>query len=384
MSWKHMDATAEFLIKIEDFPKVLSNLLKEKVVDKIISAETRIDKKTNLEDRFTVVPKLIEKAEDIAKFPLTNLIAFGYARTDSAAKYLHKSVQGAMNEKVGLIARPCDTRALIELAKIKQINLDNLFIIAIEDRRMLPKAGRDIKKMKDVDPTKIVKEKVGDKGLIVKLDDGNTKELNLSVAENCLRCYRKLPVIADLSVTDLGIGIDSDEIILKVYSEGGNSVLEKSGISKKPLPDDIKKAHTQKYEDIIAKAKEKRAKDLEEWANVPQEEKLERLKKCTACGMCIRGCPVCYCVDCIIMSKKKGKTIDNVSYQLTRIAHDADRCVECGNCDNNCPMNLPLSLYFQSLNESFKEKFNYESGMSIDDIPFRSAKAIANMELEKM
>jgi hypothetical protein len=46
-------------------------------------------------------------------------------------------------------------------------------------------------------------------------------------------------------------------------------------------------------------------------------------------------------------------------------------------------MNLPLSLYFQSLNEAFKEKFKYESGMSVDDIPFRSAKAIAKMELEK-
>jgi len=378
-----MDATGEFLIKIEDFSKILNTLLKEKIVDKIISAETRVDKKTNLEDRFTVVPKLIEKAEDSLNFPLTNLIAYGYARTDSASKYLHKSVQGAMKEKVGLIARPCDTRALIELAKIKQIKLDNLFVIAIEDRGMLPKAGRDIKKIKEIDRTKIVKEKVGDKGLIVKLDNGSSKELDLEIAENCLRCYRKLPIIADLSVSDLGIPIDSDEIILKVYSENGNTVLEKSGINKKPLPDDIKKAHTQKYENIIAQAKEKRVKDLEEWAKISQDEKLERLKKCTACGMCIRGCPVCYCVDCILMSKKKEKTIDNITYQLTRIAHDADRCVECGNCDNNCPMNLPLSLYFQSLNEAFKKKFKYESGMSIDDIPFRSGKAIAKMELEK-
>ncbi len=37
----------------------------------------------------------------------------------------------------------------------------------------------------------------------------------------------------------------------------------------------------------------------------------------------------------------------------------------------------------QSLNEAFKEKFDYASGESIDDIPFRSGKAIAEMELEK-
>jgi hypothetical protein len=44
---------------------------------------------------------------------------------------------------------------------------------------------------------------------------------------------------------------------------------------------------------------------------------------------------------------------------------------------------LPLSLYFQSLNETFKEKFGYEAGMSLEDIPFRSGKAISQMELEK-
>ncbi|MHA1932409.1 MAG: Coenzyme F420 hydrogenase/dehydrogenase, beta subunit C-terminal domain, partial [Promethearchaeota archaeon] len=321
--------------------------------------------------------------EDLSGFPLSPLIAFGYARTDSASKYLHKSVAGALEEKVGLIARPCDTRALIELAKIRQVNLDNLFIVGIEDRGMLPKAGREMRKMKDVDPTKIVKEKVGDKGLIVKLDDGSTKELNLTISENCLRCYRKIPVVADITVSDLGIPIDSEEIILKVYSEKGNEILEKSGISKKALPDNIKKDHKDTFEGIIEKAKEKRAKDLEEWDKLSQEEKIAELLKCTMCNTCIRGCPVCYCVDCILQKKRKDKTIDKVTYQLTRIAHDADRCVECGNCDNNCPQNLPLSLYFQSLNEAFKEKFDYEPGMSLEDIPFRSGKAISEMELEK-
>jgi formate dehydrogenase subunit beta len=378
-----MDAMAEYLIKSEDFSKILVTLLKEKFVDKIIGAKLRIDKKSGNIDRFTVQPKLVEKEEDLTDFPLSPLIAFGYSRTDSASKFLHKSVAGAMNEKVGLIARPCDTRALIELAKIRQVNLDNLFIVGIEDRGMLPKAGREMRSIKDVDPTKIVKEKVGDKGLIVKLDDGSTKELNLTVAENCLRCYRKIPVVADLTVSDLGIPIESEEIILKVYSDKGNEILDKSGIPKKKLPDKIKKEHEDTYNGVIEKAKEKRAKDLEEWDKLSEEEKIAELLKCTMCNTCIRGCPVCYCVDCILQKKRKDKTIDKVTYQLTRIAHDADRCVECGNCDNNCPQNIPLSLYFQSLNEAFKEKFGYEAGMSIEDIPFRSGKAIAKMELEK-
>ena len=378
-----MEAIAEYLIKIEDFPKLLTTLLKEKIVDKVIGAQTKVNKKTNEEDRFTVSPVVYEKPDDITDFPLTNLIAYGYARTDSTAKYLHNSVNGAMKEKVALIARPCDTRALIELAKIKQINLDNLFIIAFEDRGMVINVSRSIKKVKDLDPTKVVKEKIGDNGLILLLDDGKTQEADLFVADNCSRCVRKVPVIADLGISDIGIPIDSDEIILKAYSEKGADLISTSKVAKKDLPGDVKSAHMEKIKDIKEKALAKRAKDLEEWDKTPQEEKIARLQACTMCGMCIRGCPVCYCVDCILTQKRKDKTINKETYQLTRIAHVADRCVECGNCDNNCPVHLPLSLYFQSLNEEFKKAFKYTPGENIEDIPFRSGKAIKQMELEK-
>ena len=378
-----MDSIAEYLIKIDDFPILLRTLLKEKYVDKILGAVTRVDKKTNQEDRFTVTPVVYEKEEDVTTFPLTNLIAYGYARTDSAAKYLHKTLEGALKEKVAVIARPCDTRALIELAKIRQVNLENLFIIAFEDRGMIPSASKDIKKVKDLDPTKVVKEKIGDKGLIVKLDDGKVKEVPINIAENCSRCTRKVPIVADIGITDLVIPIDSDEIILKVYSEKGNELLEKSKIETKALPNDIKQELKDKIKEIKEAALAKRAKDLEEWDKLSQAEKIEQLQKCTMCGMCIRGCPVCYCVDCILQKKRKEKVINKETYQLTRIAHVADRCVECGNCANNCPQNLPLSLYFQSLNDAFQKKFKYRAGESVEDIPFRSGKAIRQMELEK-
>jgi len=378
-----MDAMEEYLIKIKDFPKLLTSLLEEKIVDKIIGAKVRVDKKSNQEDRFTVQPQLYEKPEDISDFPLTNLIAYGYARTDSAAKYLHKSVEGAMKEKVGLIARPCDTRGIIELAKIRQVNLENLFIIAFEDRGMVVGASKAVKKVEGLDTTKVVKEKIGDNGLILKLDDGSTKQLDLNIAENCTRYTRKIPVVADIGISDLGVPIDSDEIILKVYSDKGNDLVEKSKIGKKDLPGDIKTAHTEKIKEIKEQALAKRAKDLEEWDKLPQEEKIAKLQDCTMCNTCIRGCPVCYCVDCSLMKKRKEKTINKETYQLTRIAHVADRCVECGNCDNNCPQHLPLSLYFQSLNDAFKEKFKYTAGESLEDLPFRSGRAIREMESEK-
>ena len=41
-----MDALDEYLIKIEDFPKLLATLLQEKFVDKVIGAKLKVDKKS--------------------------------------------------------------------------------------------------------------------------------------------------------------------------------------------------------------------------------------------------------------------------------------------------------------------------------------------------
>ncbi|TFG00150.1 MAG: hypothetical protein EU542_08340, partial [Promethearchaeota archaeon] len=350
---KAVETQAEYLIKEKDFPTMLKTLLKEGMVDKIIGAEVKVSKKSGEVDRFSISPTLWEKPEEIESFPVSNLITYGYSRTDSASKFLHGNAGGAKNEKIALIARPCDTRALIELSKIKQVNLDNLFIIGIEDRGMTLNVSRELRSEKDLDTTKIVKEKITDDGLLFLLDDGKTKQVGIEIADNCSRCIRKQPVIADISISDIGIPIEDENIILKVHSDAASELIDKSGVKAEKIPSDIKKAHEDKMAEILKAAEEKRAKDLEEWNKLSQKEKLEQLQKCTMCGMCIRGCPVCYCVDCILQKKRKEKIIDNVSYQLTRIAHVADRCVECGNCANNCPMNIPLSLIFQSLNEQF-------------------------------
>jgi formate dehydrogenase subunit beta len=357
-------------------------LLSEGVVDKIIGAEVKISRRTDEEDRFSINPKVWEKAEEIEKFPLSNLIAYGFSRTDSAAKTLQEMENGK-NQKIAVIARPCDTRAIIELAKIRQVNLDNLFIIALEEHGLVLDVSRGMRKVDEFEQSDIVKEKVTKDGLVFLLEDGSTKEMDFEISENCARCVRKEPKIADLSVSYIGVPIDSEDVILKVYSDKGDDVVEKSGIKTEELPDDIKEKHQTEMEELISSAKEQREKDLEEWRNLSQAEKIELLDKCTMCGMCIRACPVCYCVDCILQKKRKDKEIDNISYQLTRIAHVADRCVECGKCFNNCPMSLPLSLIFQSLNEQFQEKFQYQAGESADDTPFRSGKAIKEMELEK-
>ncbi|MEX2682508.1 MAG: 4Fe-4S dicluster domain-containing protein [Candidatus Sigynarchaeota archaeon] len=72
------------------------------------------------------------------------------------------------------------------------------------------------------------------------------------------------------------------------------------------------------------------------------------------------------------MKKRKMKKIDQYTFQLSRIAHIADTCVQCGKCDANCPKNLPLNIYFNDIAMQLEEKFGYASGRSINEIAPRA------------
>ncbi len=121
-----MNKLGEYLITSKDFDKILQTLLKEKVVDKVVSAEIK-------KDWQIITPKAVDKAGDIKDFPLSQFLVFNYDRQDTAANFLRTKLNGARTEKIAIIGRPCDQRAIVELAKRLQVKTENLFLILAED-----------------------------------------------------------------------------------------------------------------------------------------------------------------------------------------------------------------------------------------------------------
>jgi len=72
--------------------------------------------------------------------------------------------------------------------------------------------------------------------------------------------------------------------------------------------------------------------------------------RCIRCYACREVCPCCTCRECFVdqlaqgWQGKQNSVAENRFYNLTRLFHVGDRCIECGECERACPSNLPLML----------------------------------------
>lgn len=362
-----MDLNDSIIVNFGDVRTILVKLLETKEVDAILGYEIR--KKRN-----ELFPKLVTDPKDlIDPLPLSRYFSYNYTRINSASKYYHKSMRSKL-KKTGLIARPCDIRAFIELSKYLQVNLDDMFIIGIECPGPVSpqQVEKDLKK-KNLDAEKITGEKLVDDGIELSVN-GKKETLKLPRFANCQRCSNRIPRIADLSMD-----LINDKVRLTIKSERGKNFLEKIGM--KGSADNMKDKRKAHFEKLEAKAREFAEKVLSEFENLSEEERFKKfladIETCRLCGACINACPVCYCPTCDVQTKRKTKELtDPVLYWLLKMVHMSDACISCGKCGNVCPVNIPNSFYFDVVSRSLLKEFEYESGKAIEDIPPRTMKAI--------
>jgi formate dehydrogenase subunit beta len=365
-----------YLIEYNDFKQILKTLLKEKIVNKIVSGVMK-------KSRFAVDPEIITDPNQLDNFPLSQLLVYNYNRIGTASKFLHKQ-GGALKEKIAIVGHPCDGRALVELEKRVQVKLDNIFLIIMEDYgTILVKDIQELLKKENKDPESIFSDYLTADKLILKTKNSEKIEFKLgekiSINGNCSRCdIKKLDKNFDLAITTISLDPESNKLIIRIGSQKGRDALEKSKIKKTELDSDKIITLNECQTKIMDAARVKKEKELKDYLANP--DRIKEIAKCTACGICIMACPVCFCASCVLQAQKKEKTIDILTYQLTRVAHVGDSCVNCGKCDQNCPQGLPLTFYFQSMNESVRKDFNYVSGCNLEQDMPRSQKAVRKIQ----
>jgi len=290
--------------------------------------------------------------------------------------------RGKGRKMIAAVMRPCEISATIELSKLGQVELDNVFLISIDCPGVLPLSDY----LEDAKKGGVAFEKVFKQW-------GNE-----SVRPICRVCHRfSIPMEAsDIHIGMLGAG--EGDIFIIPNSPKGETILKELDISPKKDIDSWK----DKVEEIT-KEREKKRENLQEELK-PEVIGLDRLLdtfgKCINCHNCMRVCPVCYCRQCYFDSEKLKHPYedyllraemsgglrflpDTLLFHIGRMAHMSLSCVSCGSCEDACPLKIPVSQIFCLIADETQKLFDYIPGRKTDEpVPMATYKEEELKEVE--
>jgi formate dehydrogenase (coenzyme F420) beta subunit len=288
----------------------------------------------------------------------------------SSAKIASSLTTIPSGKKIALVMRSCEIRALIELVKLNQANLDDILLIGLDC------FGR----FENKEFFNFQKQGLTTESFIQSAQSGQTETNGFEVIDACKMC--PYPVADNVDIRLCLVGSDSGSFGVESISEKGQKALDYLELAGSELPS----KRTDAIKNLVNKRQEELKLKLEEYQENKNTIKAleETMAKCINCYNCRVACPVCYCKECVFVTdtfrhegeqflgwaQKEGTLkmpTDTVFYHLTRMTHIGHLCVGCGQCTSACPNDINLTLAFKAAAKASQERFEYEAGRSLTE-----------------
>jgi formate dehydrogenase subunit beta len=304
-----------------------------------------------------VAPALVVAADRLAQAnPLLPIMPINNARAVTAL------TDKRTPSKLGAVLRPCEIRALIELVKLQQANLENVTLIAFDCPGTYEMVDYQVSlEGQNVQMSEYLR--AASQGEAPDVPPYNQLPLRLA----CQMCVQPLPTQADIYLHL--IGVDATQGIPVTFKDEDTRALlvKQLQLEEKDLLND---AVPKAVEKLILARKEVRERELTGIRSRMNANGgiASIFAACIRCHNCMTACPICYCKTCLFRSAafdhppeaylkaaaRKGAQRmlgDTLLFHMTRLNHMSASCVNCGMCSSACPVDIPVGIIFSAIGE---------------------------------
>ncbi|MCI0521265.1 MAG: Coenzyme F420 hydrogenase/dehydrogenase, beta subunit C-terminal domain [Chloroflexi bacterium] len=284
----------------------------------------------------TVQPRVIR---DVALLSQVN--PFKPLMTVNAARMIPGLVASTQG-RIGVLLRPCEMRALVEIASRKNLDLTRLLTISVDCLGTFPPEEFIWRAAVKGSPDELAQES------LQFARQGGIMAYRYRSA--CQLCIAPNAHGADLNIGVLGLPV-RQQMLVSAQREAVVQELRLESLTAGPASTEL----VAQRQSMLAKLAERRGRTRDRVARgisdiLPPtvDALIEQLNECAPCQKCLEACPICS-FDFPQKDAEQGYARDDILQWLIS-------CAGCGMCEQACPKRQPLSVVFSHIRQQLADE----------------------------